>query len=184
MKEESPFFRAMVLMGSSIAVGCGGVTRTGETGSAGGASGVVAGPSKAGSATAVGFGAGGSVVTPPGPECPREQWDCSSSDVSCYGGRVGWRFIPGGCTCDPSRPRTPADCRQGDVFVCQAFASLPDGGLGTYDDLTPFQCQCVSGATSCAAACKNSFPARSGSTGCARDLTDNYLCGCAIVFLR
>ena len=238
MKEESPFFRAMVLMGSSIAVGCGGVTRTeeGSGGAAGGATsvqgegGAVATPPTVG-APAVGFGAGGfpppsipppapTNTAPPGmstelppvmgqisdagaprgsggshsvveggviitdPECPLEQWDCSSTDIMCDGGRTGWKFTPLGCKCDPSRPRTKADCKQGDVFVCQAFTSLPDGGFGTYDQLTPFQCQCVSGATSCEATCRNSFPARSRPTECAQGQTDNYLCGCAIVFLK
>jgi hypothetical protein len=69
---DSPFFRAMVVMGSSLAVGCGGTTRDEGMGNSGdGATGGGAQPGTAASgaggtaSTSPVRGSGGSVVTPP-----------------------------------------------------------------------------------------------------------------------
>ena len=111
---DHPLFRALVLMGGALSVGCGGVAErqapdaTSEAASGGSANGASAGANSVGGSDrvvggATGFPAtqtpnggsastantGGSAGTNAGalynPSCPYEQWDCTAaSPTACY----------------------------------------------------------------------------------------------------
>jgi hypothetical protein len=189
------FFRAMVLMGSGLAVGCGGKTVEGESsdpsagGSAGTGGSVVHTGGQGGHAPT---GSGGSpliVVPPPGPDpntpvepgpftCNPAQWDCSRTTTSCGGG-TGWT-LPTSCACDTARPRSADDCATGQKLVCRLGVNAPDGRPLTRP--VPFECFC-SNEQSCNPAC---FPLDVGGDFACPDSEDprSILCGCAYVLLR
>jgi hypothetical protein len=197
-------FRAMVLMGSGLALGCGGVTKTdGDLGSSGGSSSsggsapvVGSGGStivgNAGSSTSGGSdgtagssaasaGTGGQPSVAPGPfRCPPAQWDCSANPPDCVGGD-GYA-LPGDCKCDPSRPESASDCEQGQTFVCRKATSTIDGG--TLSETLPFECSCVPDDDSCGVNCDAAFEYIGDGLSCEDPTPNVVLCGCAWVYLR
>ena len=135
---DHPLFRALVLMGGGLAVGCGGIARgdappdlhvAGSNSASGGApgsaaagsvasvggSGIILGVPAAGAGSQSASGAGGADVSAVyHPSCPYEQWDCrrATSDNSCYL-NLKSKDDPfaAGCSCDSSRPTSAADCK-------------------------------------------------------------------------
>jgi hypothetical protein len=205
-KTHHRFFRAMVLMGSSLAVGCGGQTITGEStsSSAGGSPGAAGSPGNgnvagkggaggsspsSGSSGSLQLGTGGSGGQPtvdPGPfVCPPAQWDCSPALTQCdYGTMNGWR-LPTACNCDSARPSSASDCAPDQVFVCLEGTASADGQPLTR--VVPFECSCAPKPTYCGLACDQAFKNTGGDFSCeqptdpgARDI----LCGCALPLLR
>ena len=123
--------------------------------------------------------AAGGATDAAAPNCVPEQWACSGMDVRCTSDKSF--SVPSGCTCDSSKPRSPADCPPPGMFACRkgemSFGvSLPSAG-GEFD------CQCVAPLDSCEAACTTAYTAPFNAI-CDSTVTDRYLCGCAFITLK
>jgi hypothetical protein len=207
--ELSPhrLFAAIVLMGTGLAAGCGGIAE-GDRQVAGGGSSSSAGTgtgssSNVGASTGVGgattsstggtFSAGappvlntaGSTPLPssvdPGPfACPTEQWSCASKQ--CDGLTSGWTLPATACDCDPRRPLKASDCKPGQVFVCQNVTQAADGRPLTKP--VALACSCVQKAEYfCASECDAAYGERDLSCSGSPDEL-SALCGCAVVYLK
>jgi hypothetical protein len=206
-KPRHPFFRVMVVMGGSMAVGCGGKTTTSESntthtgeGSQGGGplgeGGSAVNLVTAGSAMG---GEGGDpnvihlvemagappqpVAVDPGPfACAPAQWDCSKDGPSCSSDGVGWR-LPENCPCDTSRPNSPDECREGEMFVCRQGIESADQHPLT--SVVPFECACAPRQKSCVDTCARVYMRYDMQC---LDPTDPsaraILCGCALPYLN
>jgi len=194
-------FRTIVVLGSGLALGCGGRTVTpdeeGDTdasGSGGAPSGV--GGSTGGTSHAGGSGGAGTGGLIPGSggqdgsggDCPAEQWDCwelawmsgEHEELECS------YVMPDNCTCDASRPIKPEDCPEETAHTCLAAGFDSDGAA--LPELVPFACKCVPfdpATQDCTAACSAYGESPRGGALC--DETDPYiniLCGCELPILR
>lgn len=232
-RTQHAFFRTMVLMGGSLAVGCGGATtddsstdaaQTGsggdsglgaeDSGLSGGAFGV-GGSSGAGGTFATGGtmttggtaginGASGGITSDggasmgtggvsmpsidsvaPDPSCPPTQWSCWDStsirEQQCnepYG-----YYVPHGCVCDSSRPRSIDDCGMNETFVCLKGGYTSDGT--PLSESVPFECSCIPRQSYCQSACDLVWPITGGGLFCDNPDagTDSVLCGCAFIYL-
>jgi len=202
--EQSPhrLFAAIVLMGTGLAVGCGGIsegerqvgaggqpnvshggTNTGATASAGtGVATSTGGTSNIGNAPSIDIG--GTTSEPeavdPGPfKCPPEQWTCASTH--CDYSAAGWA-LPDSCDCDPKRPRSPSDCGAGEVFVCQNATTTSDGRPFTKP--VALSCSCVQKSMYfCSTECDAAFGPRDLMCRGSQDEL-SALCGCAVVYLK
>jgi len=202
------FFRAMVLMGSGIALGCGGIADDaphtadvggtggttggtgGTTGGTGGTTGGTAGTTAGTGGTTAGTGAGGAAGTGGNLDCSPSQWTCSPLPLCATGSPDGY-VLPSPCTCDLSRPLSGAECESG-KRVCLNVTTNPDGTVLSAP--IPVQCSCAPDPTSCATSCHAAFPDGDGHS--CTDVTakilpaplppteDDILCGCSFVFLR
>jgi hypothetical protein len=200
-REQHPFFHTMVVMGSALALGCGGMSssvepeRTGSGGSgggggkggsgsgagSGGSTGSTGGTSGTGGTLIISAGTGNAGPIEPGPfKCTPAQWVCSDDSVRCYGRGYG---LPNDCGCDASRPTSPADCPAGEVFVCRDGTHTHEGVEYTKHVL--FDCQCVKEQVNCETACNLLYP---DSGTCVEQFEQtggkSVLCGCAVVVLR
>ena len=183
------FFHSMVVMGSALALGCGGVSvhdpspRPEEdgfqagTGGSGGAAIGTAGSGGTGTSTAgSGFvGVAGSAGTPP-THCPDAQYTCTGftcdDDSWTEGGR---------CYCDPSRPLGAADCNAGKSFVCRSTLTDPRTGAALPQP-TGLDCQCITVAETCSDACGAAYPEYADGYSCYEQA--QVLCGCSFIFLK
>lgn len=196
-------FHAMVLMGGSLALRCGGETASGSTpgstaGNTSGGSVTTAGTASASGSTSTGGASsaggsaagGGTSITPPSTggtvsidpgsfDCPPPQWDCAAAPAQCYGS--GYR-MPEGCKCDPSRPPDPSACAAGQALVCRE-ARYTSGGQ-QIDPPFGFECSCVAEQLDCGLACDAVFP-NAGSCY-EREISGlkEILCNCAVILLR
>lgn len=209
-RDAGKLFRSIVVVGGSLALGCGGKTdvpddeeETGSDGSggawsaggsaSGGATsgGAASGGAASGGATSGGATSGGAASGGGDGDCPPEQWDCSDVNLySFYGDGSAELYctylLPEGCTCDPTRPTEPEDCPSGTARTCLAAGSTSEGEL---TELQPFACSCVSfdpDAQYCTEACSVLGYPRVGSTAlCDEDQPYiNILCGCELPILR
>jgi len=188
------FFRSMVLMGGSLALGCGGMTQddgsggtSGNGGSGGGAGGGLngTGGQPAGSG---GQGTGGySILLPPTggsstggdswgeggfggaypTDCPTTQLNCPNDYYGCaYGAfdSYGLSVLPANCACDPSRPASSADCGPTQEFVCLGARESAQGEV--FDPAVAYNCACVDSLTytDCGGLCANHPEAHSNHT--------------------
>jgi hypothetical protein len=208
-RPESPasnhMFHTIVLMGSGLALSCGGVAKIEPGSEPGGASGSSNPTSSAGSSNAsaggstVGgdFGVGGTgniIIGGPGgaasagaagapimPNCPFAQWDCTSSATSgyCNYNAVYGIEIGSDCVCNSSRPRTAADCAPGFTFTCL------DGVQSGATTDTPFQCTCAPTPTDgyLCEACGTGYSNADYSCQ-TQTAPEPVLCGCALVVLK
>ena len=195
-------FAAIVLMGTGLTLGCGGVAEregTGTTdtshaghggnGTSSGGSAIGGGATTGGSDTiSIGGGADPIVVTAgtgpmpvtPGPfECPPQQWSCEPEGCGLVGN--GWP-LPDGCACDPTRPEQASDCAPGKVFLCRRGTSTADGRTLAVD--VPFDCHCVDKSMYfCQDECDLAYGVHDARCdGDEAALT--ALCGCAVVYLK
>jgi len=196
------FFHAMVIMGGSLALGCGGAASSDPDGegsggahvaSSGGSGGVPAttggrAPMTTGGVPAMSSGgsSGGQLqiatggTVDPGPfPCPPAQLDCLRPGTQCQGSGYA---LPKDCVCNPQRPASAADCAADQHFVCRKATQSAD-----FVELTapvPFECSCVPLQTSCMAACDMAYDVPGVS--CRTDAEDprSILCGCAVIVLR
>lgn len=206
-KDSHRFFHAMILMGSSLALGCGGDTTGGSDSSSAGSSGAGgsdgsgasgnSGGSSAGSANAgtggVMIGTGGSSLagsagTNAGPEpiepgpfaCPPEQFACDSpTSISCGFDLQGYA-LPQDCPCDEARPTSIMDCQAGEAFVC-LNATTNHAGV-PFTQNVPFDCRCVPRGE-CWSECYAAFQADLSCDPEAQTPTGT-LCGCAVIVLK
>jgi hypothetical protein len=183
-------FAAIVLMGTGLTLGCGGVAErsgTGSTSSGGSSTGSTSsgGSNVAGGATLT-IGGGPTLVPPdppvpvvPGPfECPPQRWNCA--ELACGLVANGWA-LPDACECDPLRPEKASDCAAGKVFVCRSGTSTADGT--PFTEQVPFDCHCVDKAMHlCQNECQSAYGLNGSS--CVEEQDHSALCGCAVVYLR
>ncbi len=170
LESSHPLFRALVLMGGSIALGCGGSVVV--DGSAAGSGGKVAiggaspgGTSPGGAAATAGTivstgGGGNSAIDAGAQACPPAQWDCSSLGPTCDP-NFGGSGQPAGCVCDLTRPKSVADCGSNEDLIClRGYGSEPNPN--TWDTAVHYQCACVPGppvpsSETCGAACQKTY---------------------------
>jgi hypothetical protein len=206
--EQSPhrLFAAIVLMGTGLAAGCGGIAeREREVTVAGGPSANTAGSTGATSGGTGVTGTGGAVQTPPisiagtmsfpepepnpppllpvepGPFiCPPQLWDCTTT--ACDYDTLGL-LLPQGCGCDDKRPLSASDCEAGQAFTCQKATATSDGRPFTKP--VPFSCACVPKIdTWCNSACFAAYESF-GDVRCESSEDElSILCGCAIPYLK
>ena len=214
---EHPLFRVLVLMGGSVALSCGGSAIIDGNQAGNGAGGGVAqggvaqgggagAGAGAGAAARGGSGGGGGAAA----DCPPAQWDCSGLGLTCSYDLSGVGR-PKGCVCDPTRPKSVADCRANEDLICLAgYADQPD--VQSWDGLRHVQCACVPGPSiptydQCPPACQKTYPmlfsapnglscrlpsgmtcdpSGAGCTATAADVLrqDGIVCGCASVILK
>jgi hypothetical protein len=181
--QEHSFFRTMVLMGGSIALGCGGQSEVDPAGAApsggtssGGSTGVSGsvsagslggGPSPSfGGAAVAGSGVGGAGVAgsmsvvggappsiPPTPGCLPQQWACPPVN-DCAADGQGVR-LPSACECETHRPLGPSDCEPGERFTCREATEDANGRPLTAS--VPFECSCLQRTPDCNLACDEAF---------------------------
>jgi hypothetical protein len=197
-------FHAMVLMGGSLALGCGGMSNetgdegvggsgaspgsagTASTGAGGagnggvGASGGTTGVS--GSAGAISIPTAGTSSMPPDPpNCPATQWECDDSALYC---RLDTYLMPDGtgCECDETRPVSASDCPPGNAFVCHAGGRNAEGQA--LPQVVPFSCACVPDTSGCDTECNAVAPSSGSCTEIIGPNVSSALCNCAVVVLR
>jgi len=205
-----PFFHTMVVMGSALAFGCGGLSGSdksdgepgggtgGTTGGTGGTTAGTGGSSFGGTATAGTGGSGGSggseiiiatggtgnVPVTPGPfPCAPETWTCNSYP-SCAGRDY---VLPNDCKCDGTRPASAEDCAADQSFVCRQAGS--NASYQSFTEPVAFNCSCLPSGQSCEALCDQAFGDQGGAPGSCLSTTtdkgtDSVLCGCAQIVLR
>lgn len=184
-------FAAIVLMGTGLAAGCGGVSQGSGDGtdpehpnvSAGGGGASAGTGSSAGADAGIGaIGAGGaSEPIAAGPfACPPQQWTCASR--KCDYSTLGLR-LPETCRCDITRPLSAADCQLGQVFVCQDITAATDGR--PFTEPVALSCSCVpKGDDVCENQCFAAYDI-DGDVRCRRSEDElGTLCGCAIPYLK
>jgi len=189
-------FAAIVLMGSGLAVGCGGVAEghadvAGAPGTSGsnatdasgtGGRGGTGGGSGSGPMIDVTIGGtpGQQPTVTPGPfNCPTEQWSCASN--TCGDVEQGWA-LPSECACEPSRPRSAKDCAADEAFVCQRVTSNAQGDR--LSQPLALSCNCVTKTEFfCSQECDLAYGVSSSSC-VASDDERSALCNCAVVFLK
>jgi len=170
---DHPLFRALVLMGGCLAVGCGGIARgDAPPDTSVGGSGIMLGVPTVG------------VSSVYHPSCPYEQWDCrrATSDNPCYL-NLKSKDDPfaAGCSCDSSRPTSAADCKSDEVFVCRQ-ASPPfvkaQPEPSTWDGTLHVQCACAPAPAPSFATCDATCAQLFGDTGEARqcNLISDWTC--------
>jgi len=160
---EHPLFRALVLMGGALALGCGGVaqregyaaenggaypspaTSPPSAGSGGAASdGATNGKAIAGSAGASTLGQAGKTSgdgrSPTDPACPTAQWDCSALPSSCSRD-LSPGMVALGCFCNAARPVDANDCAANESLFCQRGIAAFEAE--TWDYAVHYQCSCV-----------------------------------------
>ena len=209
-----PFFHTMVMMGSALALGCGGLSGSktsdddaggggtggttggtgGTTAGTGGTTGATGGSSVGGAATAGMGGSGGTVImigTGGTGNVPIEPgpFPCAPETWTCNtppncGGRD--YLLPSDCACDDARPASAADCAADQNFVCHQA-----GYNESYQAFTkpvPFSCSCVPSGQNCEEICDQVYGSQAGQGSCRSETTgagaDSILCGCAPIVLR
>jgi hypothetical protein len=194
-------FHAMVLMGGSIALGCGGASSSGTGDDESGGTGAMSGAGSAGTTAAGtggtsagngGTGAGGSAgtlivptagtasVNPVPTDCPPAQWNCNSEGQYCYGDT--YALPESDCVCNDARPVAPSDCPAGTVFACHAATRTEDGR--PLPQVVPFSCSCVTDTNNCDAECNEAAPSSGTCTDVNSSSGRSVLCNCAVVVLR
>jgi hypothetical protein len=205
-KQQSAMFRAIVMMGSGLALSCGAVAQedpSSNTGGGGGSAGNsaaagsnnsgtggitgVSGSGFAGNSISLGgsliVGSGGSAGTggarAAGGAPPA---DCPPSQWLCAGGDgcsydTGWSLE--NCKCDPSRPKSAASCAAGEAFTCLSTTYGSDKPYG-------FECSCIPSMAGCT--CNQVFGPQAQNRGPLEcdvgSVPDTTLCGCAVVVLK
>lgn len=195
-----PFFRAMVLMGGSVALSCGGATSENHggagssgTGGTGGSGGTGGAPSGGTGGMIVGTGgvmigtggiagAAGRYAQDAGPfPCAPALWDCGTNAPNCAYSLEGY-VLPSGCACDSTRPLHATDCPAGQVRVCRK--GVADASGARFATPIPFGCTCEP-KTNCATECATAFVAPGGYYSCVEPTTGlDVLCGCAVIVLK
>jgi len=190
--ETSGFFHTLVVVGSSIALSCGGKaedssglvdlgdgdgdTTEGTGGGHYGTGGLANHSGGTGGALASGgSGTGGAFVR----DCPPEQWDCGEYQCNW----LSTEQIGTGCECDRERPTSAEECPPETRLVCKlGFEEQPGDQYSR--QAQPFQCMCLGEQATCANYCD---ALRSGAwwpPGEACDNEEAILCGCELTLLR
>ena len=176
--KPSRMFHSIVLMGSGLALGCGGVAQTSPEPASGGSAGAGGAENAGGASQPI---ADHPIVVPPDPEfvnplsCAPSQWTCVGGQTGCHN-ELGFA-LGTSCFCDPSRPAQASDCSPGEEFTCVYANRDADGH---YFAPFPYQCLCRPPEGNCSATCRASYG--SGEFTCnSRD--NGILCECVSVVL-
>jgi hypothetical protein len=202
------FFRTMVVMGSGLALGCGGAsekdanpgggdggsTSTGGSSNTGGSSTSSGGSSNSGGTAGAGgtlslggAGSGGTAGTAnggaggaivPTPNCPTTQW--TSPDYPQCAGPGDGLVLPANSVCDLTRPKSASDCGSAEIFACLKATGYADGTA--LSEPKPYACECVPDSESCRDECGELYS--SDATCHEGDDPTSILCGCAIIVLK
>jgi hypothetical protein len=162
---DHPLFRALVLMGGGLTMGCGGVAQQDSPlGVDVGGAGAPSGGGSGGGATSIGSSGNPSYD----PACPYAQWDCSSTGIVGCSLSLSSPDNPkdSGCVCDTSRPTSARACGPDETFVClQAFphfTQTQQQAVGTWDGSLHVQCACLPSPKpsydSCSRLCSSTYP--------------------------
>jgi len=203
-KNEDPIghhrlFHAMVLMGGSIALGCGGMSAgtgdddggiggTGSLSGAGTSGAPTAGTGGTGSGSGGAGGTGGVILLPPiagassvdpDPTCPPAQRSCAEGELICFDNTYQ---LPANCGCDRTRPLSASECPAGTVFACHAGGRAADGSA--LPQVVPFTCACVPDSANCGAECSEAAPSAGMCTDVYTPNARSVLCNCAVIVLR
>lgn len=160
---EHPLFRALILMGGSLALGCGGVaqseghapenggssaapaTSTASAGSGNASNGSAGGPIQLGQAGGTSSGGSGSTSNagiPTGDGCAYAQWDCSQLVPNCVRDlTLGMAGL--GCSCNPARPLSANDCGPNESLFCQRAFGPFEPPADAWDYSVHIQCSCA-----------------------------------------
>ncbi len=210
-RPESPatnrMFRTIVLMGSGLALGCGGVAQidggnggapsgsggaagSPQPGQVGGSSNASAGNTavSAGGSLFITIGGGSSVAGAPSgvagapavanPSCPFSQWDCTKSPTAGYCSSGENSQIAADCFCNSNRPASGADCKPGYSYACLMGVLTP-----TSNSTTSYQCSCTptpADGSSCEI-CDTVYEVHGE---CDTNTPNEVLCGCTLVLLK
>ncbi|MGC4095291.1 MAG: hypothetical protein QM756_46680 [Polyangiaceae bacterium] len=184
LRARHPLFNAMVLMGGSLALHCGGnatqsAAASGGATTSGGSGGTPSsGGTSFGGAPVITVSSGGANEVVPGPfDCPPAQWDCSATPPQCWD--TGF-ILPEKCDCAPTRPLAAADCIDSD-FVCRRAAFVSTGQR--LSSPVDFECGCVSRQAYCSQSCEELY----GYAGrCSEPApgVNAFVCQCAVIVLR
>lgn len=206
-KNQSRMFRTIVLMGSSLALSCGGKAGedspptsggSGGSTSAGGLFGTSGGGASNGGSAHGGASVGGALSTagasqggavgvggsPVGGAAAVAGSggtpDCPAAEWTCTASICNYDtgWQLADCKCDPSHPKSASDCKAGQAFVCLSTSSSAAGPAQGFD------CQCVPSNQSCAAECTSAYPGKAGQFFDCDAQAEPVLCGCAIVLLK
>ncbi len=204
--QKGRLFRTLVVMGGTLALGCGGVaqesvtdegpTSTGAAPGIGGTGGVggiggTGGVTSTGATTSTGgivfptggTGTGGMETITPGPfVCPPEQWDCGAGPFECVSNDyLGYELrLPGSCTCNPEKPLTVSDCAEGESVVCGKAVADSQGRW--FDTAVHFDCRCEPNVAEYDCSVCDRFGV---AHGCAYpDGSQPITCGCALPVLK
>jgi hypothetical protein len=184
-----PFFHTMVMMGSALALGCGGLSESKSSdddttaGTGGSSVGGMATAGAGGGGIAVGTGGTGNAPVTPGPfPCASETLSCKTPPP-CAGGNL---VLPNDCTCDGTRPASAEACAAGQSFVCRQARS--NESYQPFTEPVPFSCSCMPTGLSCEALCDEAFGSQAGQGTCLSATTaqgkESVLCGCGRIGLR
>ncbi|HEY3255400.1 MAG TPA: hypothetical protein VGJ91_15685 [Polyangiaceae bacterium] len=188
-------FAAIVLMGTGLTLGCGGVSEReqpvgpGSAGSGGASLGgststapdaLLGGGGWGASASTIDPGIAGAPPAPvaPGPfACPPQRWSCAQPVCA----RDNNWALPDDCACDPARPEQASQCAAGKVFVCRNGTFTSDGHPLT--QAVPFECSCVDQLSYCAQECSLAYGYTDAGCDSSSGATQ-VVCGCAVIFLK
>ena len=173
-ESEHPLFRVLVLMGGSLALGCGGsAVMDGSAASGGGGTPAGGGVAQGGAAQGGAGGAsaqGGTAGVAGAADCPPAQWDCSArAQVCAYSWQGSAR--PDGCVCDPKRPKSIADCGPNENLLClSAYRDPLYPEPQSWDGSLHVQCACAPGPAvpsfdTCKADCATAYPSLVAASG-------------------
>ena len=208
------FFRTLVLMGSSVALSCGGVTEATGTGGSPGSGG---GPSGGGNGTGGGSGGsgtgsggtgggaltlgsgGGIIILDPGTggwdgwngyggafptDCPTTQLSCSPQSVSNCSVQGFGFFVLPG-NCECDSD-LPASAEDCDAGEDFVCLGAAEDAAGRrFDPPIPYACACVPGLEG--TACSEHCPATAEVCSNPGELSEDleaFLCGCALTILK
>lgn len=186
---SSRLFRTLVLMGSSLALGCGGVAErsAGEGSGSGGVTG--SGGTHLGSGGVPmpdePMSTGGLPTLVPGPfDCEPAQLTCTMVSDYCYRNDqldMSGVQLPDSCVCDGEKPLSVEDCAEGEIFVCRR--AVLDSLQRRFDRTVDFDCRCVADEAECSEACEWGCTSPD-SAGGAGPTAPPRLCSCALPILR
>lgn len=181
-------FRALLLVGGGLALGCGGIASyespVGSDAFGGAANGAAAGADSVGGSTLAGVSTAGAPATATGgaegdafynPSCPYARWDCSALSTGnlCYFDlKSKDEPVAAGCSCDKSRPLSASACKADEVFMCRQarppHLSLTQPRPPTWDGLLHVECACVAVPApmkdNCYISCIKAYGFASGTT--------------------
>lgn len=188
-----PFFHTMVMMGSALALGCGGLSgskagdddasgggtggTTGGTGGAqttpgsGGTTTGTGGSSVGGTSTSATGGTGGSIVIGTGGTgnvlVAPGPFPCAPETWTCKTtpSCAGRVYVlPSDCTCDGTRPASAAACAADQSFVCRQAQT--NEAHERFTEPVAFSCSCLPIDQSCEATCELAFGNPDGPGTC------------------
>lgn len=210
LTRKNRMFHSIFVMGSGLAIGCGGVAKVDpDQGSAGASAATPGGSDNAGGVSSLGgatstAGTGAVIMIPYG----GYGGDLSAGGSSGLSGAGGSGFVnplpcspaqwtcptpPGctgyhgdlplgtGCKCDLTRPTRQSDCAPGLILTCAN--ATEDAALNPLSAFSPYECSCMAVAATTPDSCHGACDNAYGADrfGCDFEVDSSILCYCPIV---